>query len=114
MTGWRPLGEATPRAPRHIGETIDPTLRRVGGESAVTFTAVLRIWAEIVGDDVARHAVPVGLEREVLVLRVDDPAWATQLRLLASEITERLRAVPHLECIKVLEVRPGGGPRGGG
>lgn len=66
------------------------------GTSAVSARAVGGVfgrWAEIVGDSVAAHVQPVRLDGERLVVEVDDPAWATQLRFLETTLRDRIREV---------------------
>ena len=50
-------------------------------------------WEEAVGEAVARHVQPLRLDGSRLVVEVDDPAWATQLRFLEANLRERLLAV---------------------
>ncbi len=47
-------------------------------------------WDEIVGEAVAAHVQPVKLDGTRLVVDVDDPAWATQLKFLESSLRDRL------------------------
>lgn len=47
---------------------------------------VMSRWRELVGDEVARHAQPVGFVDGVLTVRAESTAWATQLTLLASSL----------------------------
>lgn len=54
--------------------------------SAATLGTVFSRWEEVVGDAVARHARPLRLEAGVLVVAVDQPPWATQVRTLAPRI----------------------------
>ena len=61
-------------------------------------------WEEAVGAAVAAHVQPVKLDGEVLVVEVDDPAWATQIRFLESTLRERLRDVAGA-VVERLEVR---------
>jgi predicted nucleic acid-binding Zn ribbon protein len=49
-------------------------------------------WARIVGEDVAEHATPVSLDNGVLTVRADSTAWATQLRLLHSQLLAKIAA----------------------
>ena len=51
-------------------------------------------WAEAVGDAVADHVKPVKLDGTKLVVEVDDPAWATQLRFLETTLKQRLLESP--------------------
>jgi predicted nucleic acid-binding Zn ribbon protein len=43
-------------------------------------------WERLVGADIAAHAKPRSLHGGVLVLEVDHPAWATQLRYMSFDI----------------------------
>jgi predicted nucleic acid-binding Zn ribbon protein len=47
-------------------------------------------WAELVGEPVAQHVRPLKLDAGVLVVQVDDPAWATQMKFLESDLLQRL------------------------
>ena len=47
---------------------------------------------------------PVKLDGRVLVVEVDDPAWATQVKLLSAMIIERLHSVADV-TIDRIEVR---------
>jgi predicted nucleic acid-binding Zn ribbon protein len=64
-------------------------------------------WEELVGASLARHARPLRLEAGVLVVAVDRPPWATQVRALAPGILERLaeHSGEELERLDVV-VRP--------
>ena len=61
-------------------------------------------WEESVGAAVAAHVQPVKLDGSVLVVEVDDPAWATQIRFLEATLRERLREVAGAS-VERLEVR---------
>jgi predicted nucleic acid-binding Zn ribbon protein len=41
----------------------------------------------IVGEETAAHSEPVSIEDGVLSIRCDSTAWATQLRLMRSQVT---------------------------
>lgn len=83
---WRPLPEDP--GPRKIGEALD---RVVPGGRA--FTALLERWPELVGDGLAARTRPSGLHGATLVIAVDDPAWATQLRYLQADLMARFEEV---------------------
>lgn len=59
--------------------------------SAAVWGTVFSRWEETVGPSLARHARPLRLEAATLVVAVDQPPWATQVRALAPGILERLR-----------------------
>ena len=61
--------------------------------SAGTMGGVFGRWNEIVGDVVAAHVQPVKLDGSRLVVEVDEPAWATQLKFLETDLRARLQAI---------------------
>ena len=91
------LGALTPPGPgRRAGGAggAGGSGRGAGGEApAVTAAAlgtVFSRWEDIVGTALARHARPLRLEEGALVVAVDQPPWATQVRALAGDILSRL------------------------
>jgi predicted nucleic acid-binding Zn ribbon protein len=74
----------------HLSDELDALLRRLGSESTTVVAGVFGNWAQLVGDTVALHATPVKLESGRLLVEVDEPAWATQMRFLESEIISKL------------------------
>jgi predicted nucleic acid-binding Zn ribbon protein len=47
-------------------------------------------WPAIVGEAMADHVQPLRLDADVLVVSVDHPAWATQVRRLGDELLDRV------------------------
>ena len=47
-------------------------------------------WDRIVGEAMAGHVRPLRLDGGVLVVSVDHPAWATQVRLLGDQLLDRV------------------------
>ena len=69
---------------------------------------LLEQWADIVGGYVAKHATPVGSELGVLEIECDSSAWATQLRLMRSQLLDSLRErFPDAEITEVNIKAPG-------
>lgn len=64
----------------------------MGAPPPAVVTAVFTRWPEIVGMEIAAHAVPRSLKGGVLLLEADQPAWASQLRYMATEIRDRITA----------------------
>lgn len=71
--------------PRPLGSALD---RLLGGLGPTTSSLVdlHDRWQEIVGEAVAKHSHPVRFVDGHLVVEVDDPRWATQMRFLESTI----------------------------
>lgn len=76
--------------------------------SARSLGAVFGRWEEAVGEAVARHVQPVKLGGGTLVVEVDDPAWATQLRFLERALLDRLNEVSGaaITSFEIRVVRP--------
>jgi predicted nucleic acid-binding Zn ribbon protein len=79
----------------------------MGADGAVELAKVREAWAEIAGASTAAHAWPKSLVSGVLTVATDHHAWATELRLFASELLKRLQVrCPSVRSIVVV-VSPG-------
>ena len=106
MSTWRPLpGVAKKAAPKGIVDALDKEARRLGAPGADALRVVFGRWAEIVGEETARHCRPLRLSAGTLVVGVGDPARATELRYRGREILDRVEAVTGDPVAERLEVR---------
>ena len=112
MSSWRPASGPEEGDPKRLGDSLDRVARLIGAPAASTLASVFVHWDEAVGAGVAAHAQPVSLARGTLVVRVDDSAWATQLRYLGTEILRTLSELVGVPVADRVEVRvgPGSGP----
>ncbi len=78
---------ASGRDPHGLGDVIDGLATRMGWASPLARSDLLAAWPDIVGAETAEHAVPAGIDDGVLTVRCDSTAWATQLRLMRTQIT---------------------------
>lgn len=92
------------RDPIPISNSLDGVVRSLRGPSRVAVGGLFGRWDEAVGGQVAAHVKPVKLDEGVLVVEVDDPAWATQVKFLAPTITQRLFEVAAVR-VERIEVR---------
>jgi predicted nucleic acid-binding Zn ribbon protein len=92
------------REPIPISTSLDEVVRSLRGPGRREVGGVFGRWEECVGAHVAAHARPVRLDGGVLVVEVDEPAWATQIALLSNTIRERLVTVTGIDVDRV-EVR---------
>lgn len=83
-----PFGQG--RDPHGLGEVMDALTAKMGWTSPLAKSELLASWQQIVGEDLAEHAEPIGIEDGVLTVRCDSTAWATQLRLIRTEILTRI------------------------
>ena len=101
---WSPLpGQG--REPRPVGDSLDRVASSLGVPRATTLSRVFASWPELVGDAVAAHARPRSLRTGTLVVAVDEPAWATQLKWLEGDLVRRLNEVLGEGQIERIEVR---------
>lgn len=101
---WTPLPGGDP-SPTPIGQALDGVLKRVGAPPAQGVDRVFDGWDELAGPTLAAAARPVSLRDGVLLLAVDDPAWATQVRFLESELVARLAEAAPEAGVERVEVR---------
>lgn len=92
------------REPVPISNSLDGVVRSLRGPSRQAVSGVFGRWDDAVGAQVAAHVRPVKLDDGVLVVEVDDPAWATQVRFLIPTITQRLVEVASVR-VERIEVR---------
>jgi predicted nucleic acid-binding Zn ribbon protein len=92
------------KPPRALNEVLGKLLRRMHVSDESSAIGLFSGWRQIVGDTIADHAVPKRLEKRVLVVEVDDPAWATQLKFLESQLIATLRDSVGDE-VESLEIR---------
>ena len=102
MTTWRSLDGNEPRPAK---ASLDAIANKLGAPKASALAAVFDRWADIVGDGIAAHTRPRTLRKGVLVIAVDDPAWATEIRSRGGEIVARCAAVAGAETVAKIEVR---------
>jgi predicted nucleic acid-binding Zn ribbon protein len=62
-------------------------------------------WNEIVGPAMAPHVQPIRVDRDALVVTVDHPAWATQVRHLGDDLLDRVSEESGVTRPLRLEVR---------
>jgi predicted nucleic acid-binding Zn ribbon protein len=79
--------------PRPLSDALDVLVGHFGQGDAGVFGAVFARWEEIAGPAIAGHVQPLRMTGDVLVVRADHPAWATQVRSLAPTLLARVRAV---------------------
>ena len=100
------------RDPVPLSESLGGLVRSLRGPakhedatvSSSSLGGVFGRWNEAVAEAVARHVQPVRLDGARLVVEVDDPAWATQLRFLEGNLRERLLEVTGAR-IEEFEIR---------
>ncbi|TRZ74038.1 MAG: DUF721 domain-containing protein [Actinobacteria bacterium] len=93
-----------------LASALDALLDRLGADTTSAISGVFGEWAQIVGEQVAQHVTPIKLERGKLIVEVDDPSWATQMRFLEPQLIEKIH-VATSSTINAIEVRVKRNPR---
>jgi len=114
--GLRSGARADGRDPMALGAAINRLLTERGWETPAAVGGVMGRWPQIVGDDLAKHCVPLRYDDDpaerVLTVQCDSTAWATQLRLLAPQLVARLNQDLGHGTVRLIKVQgPGGPPR---
>ncbi len=91
--------------PQPLGGSLEALTSRLGIEGPGALGRLFSEWAEIVGPAMAEHVRPQRLDAEALVVVVDHPAWATQVRRLADTLLDRVTAHTGVERPGRLDVR---------
>lgn len=92
-TRHRPQPEDAVRfgtAPERLDATLERLVTHLGWAPKTAAVGVLADWERVVGPAIAQHARAVSTDGTTLVVAVDDPAWATQLRWLEPDLLRRL------------------------
>jgi len=99
-------GEApfTPgRDPRGLGAVLDNLTVDLGWSSTLAKSQLLVSWADVVGADIAARTNPVAIEENTLTVACESTAWATQLRLMSSDILTKI--LQHFPDADVSSIR---------
>lgn len=112
MSAWDDDEEpaAAAEEPVAVTDALDRVLRslRVGANRRAV-GGVFGRWEEAVGPAIAAHVRPIRLDRGTLLVEVDDPAWATNLRFLADDVCRKVADVAGVavERLEIRVARPG-------
>ena len=101
--GWEPLRKSS--GPKRLGEALDQVTSRLRAPRAQVLKMVFETWEEIVGSVMAAHTSPVRLVDGELVVAVDDPAWATEMRFFSPELIRRINVAAEEKAVTSLTVR---------
>ena len=101
---WRPLPGEGGRDPRRLGESLDTVVRSLGGPGAGPLAAVFDGWEEVAGP-LAAHCRLLALAGRTLVVAVDQPGRATEVRYRGADLLRRLAEVAGAGVVERLEVQ---------
>lgn len=93
MTRPRRRADGPDGGPRSVHEALEALADRLGVTGVASFGAVFTRWDEIAGGALSAHVRPLRLRSGVLVVTVDHPAWATQVKMLSATLLDRVAEV---------------------
>jgi predicted nucleic acid-binding Zn ribbon protein len=76
--------------PHSLGSSLDAVTKRLGMKDPKGVGLLFTRWTDIVGPAMADHVQPIRIDHETLVVGVDHPAWATQVRRMGEELLTRV------------------------
>lgn len=100
----------TGRDPVLFSDTVAKLFAERGWDESVSTAGVIGRWRDIVGAHIADHCVPEAFDGSVLLVRSDSTAWATQVRLLASQLILRIAEDLGEGVVTEVRVLPPAGP----
>lgn len=80
------------RDPQPLGSLARDLAKKRGWSAQVAEGTVLGNWATVVGHQIADHATPTALNDGVLSVAAESTAWATQLRMIQSQLLAKIAA----------------------
>jgi predicted nucleic acid-binding Zn ribbon protein len=75
-----------------------------GWSPRVSEGTVLGRWPQVVGEDISAHAEPISLREGVLSISAESTAWATQLRMMQSQILAKIAVAVGDGVVKTLRI----------
>lgn len=80
------------RDPQPLSAATRDLAKTRGWSPRVAEGTVFARWPQVVGSQIADHATPVQLREGVLTVAAESTAWATQLRLVQSQLLAKIAA----------------------
>ena len=80
------------RDPQLLGSATMDLARNRGWTPRVAEGSIFGQWTDVVGNQIADHAAPTSLRDGILTVTAESTAWATQLRMVQSQILAKIAA----------------------
>jgi predicted nucleic acid-binding Zn ribbon protein len=77
--------------PEKIGNILNELVDSRDWRKGIAEGNLFSDWREIVGTDIADHSTPITLFEGKLTVQTSSTAWSTQLRLMSSELLNKIR-----------------------
>lgn len=91
--------------PQPVGGGVERVLKHLNAPKADVVESVFSDWERLVGEVIAEHTTPVRIEKGVLYLEVDNPAWASEMEWMSEELLRRITAKANTVEITAIRVQ---------
>jgi len=78
--------------PQKLGSVLDELVSNRDWRQGIAEGTLFTEWSSVVGAEIASHATPVSLVDGSLTIQTTSTAWATQMKLISSEL---LKTISH-------------------
>lgn len=85
---------------KKINAVIKEVIKEYGLEEKLKDTSVLNLWAEIVGERIAKISKATRIKNGKLTVSVDNPTWRNELIFLKQEIINKINNRFKEEIVK--------------
>ena len=93
------------KEPVHLRAVLEQLFKDFGTPDITVVTSIIDQWEEIVGSDLAAKISAVAVSGSELIVRVDDPVWASQISWLESQLLDKITRLIGEEKITAIRVR---------
>ena len=94
------------KEPVHLRSVLEQLLKDFGTPDIRVVTSIVDQWEEVVGIDLAAKISAVAVSGSELIVRVDDPAWASQINWLEKQLLDKITNLVGEEKICLLYTSP--------
>ncbi len=88
--------------PQTVGSGVERVLKHLNAPKADVVESVFADWERLVGEVIAKHTRPQRITNGVLVLEVDDPAWASEMEWMSEELLRRISTMA--DTLEITEI----------
>jgi len=93
------------KEPVHLRSVLEQLLKDFGTPDITVVTSIVDQWEEVVGLDLAAKISAVAISGSELIVRVDDPAWASQINWLEKQLLDKITSLVGEEKVTSIRVR---------
>jgi len=93
------------RVPTPLRQSLERLMADMGAPEIDATTEIIKAWPELMGPELATRVQAVAVKGSVLLVRVEDPAWASQITWLEAQLLERIEGLVGPGKITKVQVR---------